>query len=265
MKNYYSVMKFFVVVMALSLVTVSCGDDPASGEDQDPPEIPSFEQIAPNLSYFDNNPGKMATTDNFYEAKGYAFGLASATMTTQLYQGFFTSAEQSEATFSNGQWVWEYTYSYEGASVSIKLTAQENNSEVSWAMYWSYNDGQGNSFEDYKMIEGKNALDGSSGSWTFNSLNPDTQTEEKFLVTTWVKTSETEIEITTDFYTDDGIQQYVYTQNGAEHTITYDAADASNDIIIYWNTDTQSGYYQVGSDSSNRLCWNSNFQDTSCS
>ncbi|MDR9418456.1 hypothetical protein [Gracilimonas sp.] len=180
--------KLLSLLIVLSLLLNACGgDDPASTDDGDPPQFPEFENIEADLSYFENNSQSLnqENTANFSEAYFYATGLSAVTASGLFYTSFFSSANQSEAEFNDGEWRWEYSYSYEGESVSIVLTSREVGDNILWEMTWSFDDGQGNSFEDYTMIEGSTAKDGSSGSWTFNSLNPDSNQEEPFMETNW--------------------------------------------------------------------------------
>ncbi|WP_103664793.1 hypothetical protein [Gracilimonas amylolytica] len=265
MKNY--TIRLFTVTLLLSLfVWTSCGsDDPVSGMDEDPPAIPTFEDAEPDLSYFmDNNP-KLQTTNNFYDGKSYALGLMTFSQFGQIYSSFFSSADTEEAEFDNGVWTWTYSYAYEGESISIVLTAQELTDSIRWEMNWSYDDGQGNSFEDYTMIEGTMANDGSYGDWTFNSLNPDTNTEEPLMTSEWTRSGDDQFELETRLYGDsgqEGEEFYTFVQDGTSFDMTY--TYGTENIYIHWDTSTETGYYQIGNDSGNRYCWDSQFQDVSC-
>ncbi|MDZ7807025.1 MAG: hypothetical protein U5K71_07905 [Gracilimonas sp.] len=264
MKNY--TIRLFSIILLMSLfVWTSCGgDDPVSGVDQDPPSLPQFEQIEPDLSYFMENNPKIQTTDNFYEGKSYVMGLLMFGQFSQVYSSFFSSASSESAEFNDGVWTWTYSYSFEGQSVSIELTAQELVDVIIWEMNWSFDDGQGNSFENYTMVEGTTAKDGLSGSWTFNSLNPDNSTEEPFMISEWERSGDDQYELITSFY-DEGVQGeefYTFTQNGTSFDVTY--VYGSETIIVHWDSSTQTGYYQIGDDPNNRYCWDSQFQDVSC-
>jgi hypothetical protein len=264
MKN--NTFKLFSAILLMSLfVWTSCGsDDPVSGIDEDPPTLPQFEEIEPDLSYFMENNPKIQTTDNFYEGKSYALGLAMFGQFSQIYSSFFSSASTEGAEFDNGVWTWTYSYAYEGQSVSIVLRAQELVDAVSWQMDWSFDDGQGNSFENYTMVEGTTAKDGSSGNWTFNSLNPDTNTEEPFMESEWVRNGDDQYELTTSFLDNGALGEefYTFTQNGTSFDITY--VYGSESILVHWDSSTETGYYQIGDDLNNRYCWDSQFQDVSC-
>lgn len=211
----YTIRLFSAILLMSLFFWTSCGsDDPVSGMEGNPPALPQFQEIEPDLSYFMNNNPKIQATDNFYEGKSYALGLAMFGQFSQIYGSFFSSASANGAKFNDGVWTWTYSYEFEGQSVSIELTARELVDSIQWEMNWSFNDGQGNSFENYTMVEGNTAKDGSSGNWTFNSLNPDTNTEEPFMVSEWVRSGDDQYELITTIY-DDGVQGeefYTFTQ-----------------------------------------------------
>lgn len=211
--KYINTLKLTSFVIIFGLFLTACGDDPASSVDEDPPEFPEFENIEADLSYFEDNNQSInqENTGHFTEAYFLATGLSSVTASGIFYTSFFNSANQSEAEFNDGEWRWEYTYSYEQESVAIVLISRDVGDNILWEMTWSYDDGQGNSFEDYTMIEGSAAKDGSSGSWTFNDLNPDTNQEEPFMETNWVRSADDNFESTTEFFgNDSGVETYTY-------------------------------------------------------
>lgn len=266
MKRIYT-FKLLSILTIFAIMLTACGDDPASVQ-EDPPQFPEFENLEADLSFFEQNSQAInqQNSSNFTEAYYYAIGLSSVTASGMIYTSFFNSANQNEATFSDGEWRWEYSYSYEQESVSIVLTSREVGENVLWEMTWSFNDGQGNSFEDYTMIEGSTAKDGSSGSWTFNSLNPDSNQEEPFMETTWERSGDDNFESTTEFFGEGaGVESYTYTQDGDVFDVTYSGSNSDNNIYVHWSTSLQTGYYQEGTDPANRFCWNDAFSNVDCS
>ncbi|SMO89285.1 hypothetical protein [Gracilimonas mengyeensis] len=257
--------KLFILLLTFSLVSVSCGDDPSSsGPDGEPPEFPSFTSIEPDIAYFeDNNPQKAAkvTVENFNEAKYYALSMSTITMLGNMYSGYFSATNESEAEYEDGAWVWDYNYSAQGQSISIKLTAEETSSEILWTMDWSFDDGQGNVVEDYTMIEGAVSKEGDSGQWTFNELNEDTSQETPILTTNWTKEDESAVTIVSEIYAEGTVSStYNYSQNGSEFTISM-TDSSGDDILVFWE-EGAGGYYQVGAEQ--RLCWDADFQDVEC-
>lgn len=261
------ISKLLLVLIAISLLLTACGgDDPASSNDPDPPELPSFQNVEADVSYFEQSPSKSAN-DNYNNAKGYALSLASISAYSNVYAGLFNTASNQEADYNNGQWTWEYNNSVEGQSATIQLVGQEVDDTMNWAMFISYDDGEGNSVQDYKIVEGQIATDGTSGSWTFNDLDAESNTEFPVLETTWERSSETNVVINMDFYDESQGQMhnYRYTREGSVYDMTFTGSSQSNNIYVHWETDVGTGYYQIGDDQSERLCWDDSLADVSCS
>ena len=266
--GYMKTSKILSFLIVTALLVSSCGgDDPASSDDPDPPSLPEFSNIEADISYFEQNAPSKAANNNFNNAKNYALGLSGVSTLSQSYLAFLSSANNTEAEYNNGQWTWEYSYGYQGQSATVKLVAQETSGMMNWGMFLSVDDGAGNSFEDYKIFEGSVATDGSSGTWTFNSLNSDGTTEVPVLETTWEKFSDTNVEINTDIYENgtDQVLNYTYVRDGSVYDMTYTSNDTNNSIYIHWETDARTGYYQIGDDASNRLCWDDGLADVDCS
>ncbi len=261
--SYLKFTKLITLFLMLSLSITSCSDNPLS-EEKDPPELPQFNQIEPDLSYFEDN-NAPSDTSNFFYAKNYAIGMSNVSAIGQIYLGFFSSLDKSDAEYDDGKWVWNYSYSYQGETVDITLTAEDNGVIIFWEMLWSY-EGEEQTFTDYKVLEGQVATDGSSGSWTFNSLDPDTQEEEPVLVTNWTREDEEDVEIATDFYNSDGTHTNTYTfyREANEFHVVYEGSNQENNITVFWDIEAETGYYELGSDSGERYCWDSNFENVNC-
>ncbi|MEX0724468.1 MAG: hypothetical protein WD357_09835 [Gracilimonas sp.] len=266
--KHANTIKLSSLLVIFALFLSACGDDPASSNDEEPPEFPEFENIEADLSYFEENSQIIGQENygNFTEAYYSALGLSSITASGVFYTSFFNSANQNEAEFNDGEWRWEYSYSFEGESVSIVLTSRDLGDNVVWEMNWSFDDGQGNAVEDYTMIEGSIAKDGSSGSWTFNSLDPETNNETPFMETTWERSGDDSFESTTEYFGDgDDVVTYTYVQDGDLFDVTYSGSNIDANVYVHWNTSLQNGYYQQGNDDNNRNCWNADFTDINCS
>lgn len=259
--SYLKTSKLLALILMLSLTIASCGDDPLS-DNEDPPELPKFNQMEPELSYFENN-NAPSDTSNYFFAKNYAIGMSNVSSIGQVYLGFFSTLDKSDAKYDNGTWVWNYSYSYQGESIDITLKAEDNGVNINWEMLWSY-EGEEESFTDYKVFEGQVALDGTSGSWTFNSLETDTQEEQPVLVSNWTREGEEDVEISTDFYNSDGSQTDTYTfyREANEFHVVYEGSNQENNITVFWDIEAETGYYEIGSEE--RHCWDSNQRNINC-
>lgn len=258
-------LKLFSGILIMSFITISCSDDPASSN-EDPPELPMSQMVEPDVSYFQDNPPQN-NDSNYAEAYYYGVGLGSFAFITQSYLGYFSPANSEDADFKDGKWIWEYSYSFDGQSVSVVLTAEDTGNFVDWEMLWSVDDGQGNSFDDYRIIEGSIAKDGSSGSWTFNTLSSDSGDEVPALITEWSSSGENNLETQIDFYGDsDGelVSRYTYSQDENEFMVTLSEESENNDYVVFWDDQAMTGYFQTESDPNTRQCWDSNYQDVVC-
>lgn len=254
------------MITALALLVFSCSDNPSSSseEEGEAPEIPSLQSVQPDLSYFLNNSPQKAnqTTTNFNTAKSMAISLSGINSFGQIYGGFFQSAAQEGAEFKDDKWIWDYTYSYGGESVSIVLTSFESGGEIIWDMTWSYQGSEGG-FDDYTVIAGRTAKDGSSGSWTFNSLDTTGSNEIPFLESSWEKDGDSKVTIETKYYNENSLAgTFTYNQDNSAFSLSVNDMEEEFDSNIYWNTETMTGYYETDGE---KKCWNSNFQDATCS
>jgi hypothetical protein len=118
-------------------------------------------------------------------------------------------------------------------------------------------------------MEGTTQNDGLTGSWTFNTFDDQSDTPIPFLTSSWVTDGESESEITIEILGDgsSGDVTISYDKAGSEFLmlVTQDEAGSEN-IEIGWNTDTNLGYIQLGSDEP--LCWdssNNTVVDVTCS
>ncbi|PAU93568.1 hypothetical protein CK503_10450 [Aliifodinibius salipaludis] len=268
MNRYFKYVAFIVLIVGL----MACGDD-STGPDVDPGDAPEFPQVQneeakPDFSFFEDNQPKvvkgesLAETSNYYDARSVALANQYTFAFANVYSGFLLAGSNEDADFEDGMWVWAYSYSYQNETVSIKTTAEEVANGYQWAMYWSYDDGE-TSFEDYKVMEGIVSEDGSSGEWKFNILNPDTNEEVLAYNSEWEVISDTENNMSVKWYDETGNSTLTveYNEDQPEFYMTFTYPDES-DVVLFWNTDTNEGYYDEGGD---RRCWDENFEDISCS
>lgn len=267
-------ISYALLIAVLFVGLTGCGDD-STGPDvnEDPPQMPNIEKGQPDVSFFQENNPQKAATDELNETNNYNQARMTVLWNTvffsfgQSYGTLFSQANQEEADFNNGVWEWSYTYNFEGMSASYRTTAEEVGNSVKWATYWSYDDGQGDSVDNYNIFEGTVSNDESTGDWTFNAMDSDLQEEVPFITSTWNFTSDTEKEINLTMYGDaiddesaNETATINFEQNGADFSMDLNFADGE-DHLVTWNTDTN-----VGSITSNgeTVCWDENFQDVSC-
>lgn len=268
-------ISYALLIAVLFVGLTGCGDDSSTGPDveDNPPQIPDLTEVAqPDISYFEeNNPqgqkvkGEQILDNHYSNFTNARFKAVFGTFFTsfgQLYMGFLNPAYDESPEFNDGQWEWSYNYSAEGESLATQFIAEDLGSSVSWAMFISYDDGQGSGY-DYKVMEGTTNNDGSQGTWTFNAYEEDGTTEKPAAKTKWNVSSDTEREITTELYDDDGTVDttFDYEQNGVEHTMIFEDAGSSDTDTVFWNTDTKVGYVIEDGE---KMCWDEEFQNVEC-
>lgn len=262
-KKLYKIAALLIVAVSLS----ACGDSGTGAEEGNPPQVPDLEYAQPDFSYFQNNTvqGKSAS-NNYLMAQSFALGISGVTSLGQIYGGFLNSAPQNEASLNDGVWEWTYSYSYMGASSEMLMTAEESGGATNWAIYWSFDDGQGNSIQNYNVMNGTIENDGLSGDWTFNSLNPETNSSVPVLTSDWIADGEGEHAIDIEIYDEDtsSIETVInFDKTGDEFLMT---ASGNSTTEVFWNPETGLGYVQQGT--SAPLCWDSSgttIEDVDCS
>jgi hypothetical protein len=264
--------KFVILFIAVMITFVGCKDNGTDADPGEPPSLPELqkEEAQMDVSFFEENNPKSAAniileTNNFNSAKNVVLGFSGAFATSQLYEGFLQPVNGAEATFEDGVWEWTYSYNYEGVSVEIRTTAQEIGENIEWAMYWSYDDGEGNSYNDYKIFEGTVSKDGTTGTWSFNILDPEDTQEVPGLKYSWEIISDTEVNLTAELFDGSGNSEatITYEENQPDYMldVTYHGDSSNENTVVYWNTETNEGYIEKDG---TRCNWDSNFQDTSC-
>lgn len=255
--------KYLHTVLALVLLNLGiagCGDNSTGTTDEEPPSLPNLEYSQPDVSYFENTTVKAkSASESFFTAQNTVLGYSSLSSIGFLYGNILESAPEGDASFNEGVWEWTYSYSFEGASSEMRVTAQESGNSISWAVYISYSDGEV-SIENYKLMEGTTQNDGLAGTWTFNTFDDQSDTPIPFLTSSWVTDGESESEITIEILDDNsgsnGNVTISFDKVGAEFLMLVTMEEAgSENIEIGWNTDTKLGYIQQGSNEP--LCWDS--------
>ncbi|HLR24880.1 MAG TPA: hypothetical protein VK112_03360 [Fodinibius sp.] len=262
----------YAIMIAILLVGMSgCGDDSSTGPGtkDEAPTIPELSVYAqPDITFFENNQppekkGKAKSNYSNYSNANFkvTFGTLFASM-GQIYLGLLGPAYNQSPDFKDGRWVWSYDYSADGESISIRYTAKEQASSIKWQMFMSGDFGEGSSFNDYKLMEGTTRDDGTKGNWTFNVLNDDNSKEVPAIKTEWNAESDTERTISTGIYGEGSLDTSIdYDQSGVEHTMTIEDANGSEKDIIFWNTDTKTGYVI---DDGTKMCWDENLANIPC-
>lgn len=251
-----------IIVTIIVIGFIGCGEDNGVGpEGEEPPTIPEVQNAQPDLSYFNGATAPSGDTA-FVQAQGQIGSARLLLSMGQVYSGYLQTAQSENANYEDGTWRWNYSDSYNGMSMNIEVTAQKKDNATDWAMFWTFDDGAGNSVENYRIIEGQVRNDGSEGEWTFNTLTENNE-ETPAYTSNWSIISETQQTITLDVYEQgSSVATILYEKNDPEFTMTYDFQGEQENIVLFWNTTSGRGYMSQGGE---RQCWGENFQDVPCS
>lgn len=254
------------IILLLLIGFTACSDNGAGTEAGEPPAIPEIgEVLTPDINYFENNnvakSEQFASTKNFNEAKLIVTVNIGLLSIGQIYSGLLEMAENEEATYENGQWVWEYTYSESGGTAKIKLTAKENsgNGTVNWAFFVSESE---QNIENYKFMEGTVAADGSSGNWKIYAFTQEGPSQAQFSFD-WIITAEDDLELTLTYNLAEEEGSLSYSREGSIFELTVSPVSSNTTAVVHLDISTQNGYY-INLEGV-KSCWDSNFQDVTCS
>ena len=258
------IVTFCLIIFGL----VACSDNATDTDTPEPPEIPELQQYQPETGYFDSSTQKMSVQagTGYNAAAQIVQGTVEPMFSTAgVYLPFFSQAQNSEPIYNDGVWEWTYTYNQFGQTAEIRLTAETNEStgSVNWSLYLSTSSSDGMNFDDYQFMTGSTALDGSGGSWNIYPYEPG-GADDPVITFDWTRQDEDNYTASYAINTSGTSTTFniTYTEEGPEHTLEVVSADGEHDLVIYWNTDTGTGYIdQAGSD---RICWNSNYENVPC-
>lgn len=228
---------------------------------EEEPDLPETTPVEVDVSYFEE--ADAGNTEE-YQTFNMASSLAgSANGILQGYMNFagfyFEMGENEEAVIEDGVWIWEYTYD----TITIKITAEDTGTGTEWNLYIDGTDPDtGEIWDNHRLMYGFIAHDNSYGEWAYYSAD-DTVTDP-VLYYEWEFNSEDDywMELTITDEESGEIGQLTYTKDGVNNTIESADLYAEGGLILYWNTDTNTGYIQEDGE---RVCWDDNYVTTSCS
>ncbi len=255
LKNYAA---FF---LALIIVFSACSDS-GTGVDEVAPEIPNLEEGIPEFGFFKSkvkDHAEILAGENFIIAATLTSSIeAIMTGFSSLPTSFTASAEGVDASLENGVWVWSYTSSGAGASVTIRLTAEVKTEQTDWAMYLSATSSE-LSFDDYKFIDGFVKNTSNEGQWNF--YNFDAQSSSPVMSYNWDIESDTDATFTITFG-ESSFSGLEYVKDLPDNTLTITDENSATSVI-YWDSNTGTGYFQ--NSTQGQVCWDENGDNVSCS
>lgn len=281
MKKFFS---FLMAVAIVNLMFTACEKQ----DDGTPPELPPYESMAFDVSFFTDE-GKAAVeslnqksadegTQNNFGVAVFDIVLFNTVLTAVLavpVAAFANSFNQASTFLGEATWQWEYTVEGWFGKHNARLTGQVGSTNVIWKMYVSR---EGiNPYAEFLWFEGTSALDGNSGDWL---LYHSAQFQEELLKIDWVRLGD-EIgdikytvvrELDNDRNADPGYGSYVLagkTDAELDAFYTIYLAESSHSVFIEWSSANYNGRIK---DESNPIllqnigwnCWDVNGFDTDC-
>ena len=265
-------LSVFLLVVLLLLSFTNCSNE-STGPDRDPPQVPDLQNnTQPDVSYFQNNsPDKLgqmadqilADSSNFVSAKQQLI-TASFLRIGQIYAGNLPGPN-SDPTYKDGQWVWEYNSAGSGLSFGVRTTATyQENSTIKWVNSISLPEEYGGDSSYTTFMEGTTNTDLDEGTWNFLPSNfTGGEGSSMKLTSEWEIISEGEKNITLTARSNGNLQaEYTYEQDRPEHLLIGDFPNDQLDYEVFWNEDTGVGYTI---DQDGKKCWNGSLENVSCS
>jgi hypothetical protein len=271
-----------IVITGLFLIQ-ACDTDPASPEIGDAPEIPLFQNVEIDNSYFqENSPSgeEMEQNPGAYDPFLTARNMVSILKdrfdeTLELPRFFLLVTSTREAAFQDGNWVWNFPFTVDGElideeedfDVDVFVTARvnENANTVNWEFLVS---GTGTPFgdlDDFKIFEAETSLDNSAGELQF--FSPDNP-EIPVLDLEWDINSPTDKTFSATLIVDDNeennnsvsITIIGYFEEVPDFSLSFsDGSDST--IEVTWNTDTLSGSIATAEET---CFWGEDLAETEC-
>lgn len=262
------------VILLVAVAMVGCDSNPLDQADEltegDAPEIPAIQQKDVDISYFEENypAGQSKSVAQEYTHFNTAAPIASAggaviNAAKSAAGTFLALARNESASEEDGQWVWEYSNTYQDESVSVRLIAESTgDNTIHWEMFISSESSDTTRFDNYKFMEGTVTEDGNEGTWKVFDYEPD-QDENPDFVLNWDIESETNKTMDATSYDDQDVWETKidYVRNGADHTMNFEENNDEPSYEIFWDTDAGTGYMIEGSQ---KMCWNESFQNVQC-
>lgn len=259
------------VIMLLVGTFCACSDSGTGVNGEDPgkeptaPTVPQLDQtFTIDISYFQSSGASAKTVaaaamSNYEQASRIATNKAALFQMGNPFIGWFMLADNNKPLYKNGTWVWEYDFSSQGGTVSVKLISEANNDgSYSWALFVSIQT-KNLSLNNYKLYEGTVSADGSTGEWTMFLPKPELKNAPEFSYS-WTIKSETNKTISVDVTNLKGFGGVAFARDGSVYEMTI-SGKASSDV--YWNTSTGTGFF-INSDGEKK-CWDSSYQNATCS
>lgn len=272
MTQKYNFLVTAFLALWLVIGVTACSDDNSTGSEQEECNISLPSEFAPatiDQSYFteQSEPDpqdeqysnyfqvqQVATTGSaFFSGGAGPFSLASSLLVYAQFAGISPD-------FQDGSCVWEITpppSQVDGQELTVTVYATSTNNGVNWEIFYDGELSDGETVEDFKILDGFTTTDGDEGEWNyFDPAAPNTAA----LTYTWEIDSETAFELNVSAVASEfGVSTISYTKNGVENNMSFNDGESTTEV--YWNEETDDGWIE---DSEGRRCY-TDFVNSACS
>lgn len=265
--------KISVLLLTGAFIVISCKNDPASLNDDEPPQIPAAESMKMDFSAFENNQNQKADVtrqsgNNFSQAVVRVFVIKTVTdINLAIPRALLEAASNAEAEFNDdGEWVWSFSKTTGSDTYEVRLVASRASEDgVGWQFFVT---NSSLNIDNKLFFSGSANAEGTEGTWIYyNLLN--SEEEEAVSKITWRVNGEEDVTLRLEVISDhtNHAGDYVeYTFDGTVKNAVYFNADKGETTEIQWNIETNEGYIIApGYNNGEKACWDSNFQDVACS
>lgn len=265
-----------VLIILLFGVFQACGEDPASMGGAIPPELPQFEEISIDDSYFrKNGPAEPQSQqfESFVFAKQGILLISSELLSIlELPKAMLIGAENIEPFLTSGIWAWEYGFIIPAELVEeenditteVRVTAQAGNpdNETVWSIFVSAEETPVGPLDRFNLANATLTNNGTTGILEF--FNPE-EPEISILDVAWNTPSEDEKTLNMLFRDEGeqnvGITEIIFSQNGTAYSFSVYDSFNETEVIITWNTLTGTGAINTPD---GLFCWDEYLMNIAC-
>lgn len=278
---------FIILILAGALA--ACDSSTSSSADEDPPEPMEFSDIEMDIEIFQQGGGtvpqfntkNMAAEVAQYLSEGtkntdftpYDFAGLWALAAESIFQSYaaFPNVYFNENMWGDGQlegdtWVWEFSQSVEGESITMRVTAEEVGNMVNWELRYSFSAPGEEDIDNALMLSAELQSDGTTGTWAihdFGEADADNTPaiEFEFMIEDDITTF---LEMRVFDEVDGNFENLLYEVVDQTASLSFLLGDVPT-TYIEWDRESWEGF--VESDDYNngiRSCWDSDFRTTEC-
>ncbi|MEX0685352.1 MAG: hypothetical protein WD267_01705 [Balneolales bacterium] len=253
---------FFTIV---PLILISCSDDPAGNEDRgEAPTPPSFSDIKMDLSIFENEPSQQtAETDNHNQAGIIAMVVqAQMTALSSLPQVYFNPETWGESNYDNGDYTWNYDYSWGGESMSINVTVDDlPDGGHDWQLRYSLSTSEEN-IDNALFIRAVVSEDEKEGYWEIHDIEGS---GDVYRLDFRLNDDEMADYVSIKPSGASNQEEIAYELDGSQASLIMRDDDGEITTRMGWNNDTGTGFIQSDGYNDGMIsCWDEDYMDSGC-